>query len=92
MTKKRVEIKDDFEVLPLDVDNSINLKDKEEIQKLKFTINNLIKVVNNAYHQISPFLDQLRNKNYCLVLAIGNTGCGKSTMFTSLIDGPESLE
>lgn len=27
-----------------------------------------------------------------VVLAVGNTGCGKSTMLTSLIDGPNSLQ
>lgn len=27
-----------------------------------------------------------------IVLAIGNTGCGKSTMLTSLVDGPNSLQ
>jgi len=25
-------------------------------------------------------------------VALGNTGCGKCTMFTSLIHGPEALE
>ena len=27
-----------------------------------------------------------------IVLAVGNTGCGKSTMLTSLIDGPNTLQ
>ena len=35
-------------------------------------------------------LKKLQNKN--IILAVGNTGCGKSTMLTSLMYGPESLE
>ena len=27
-----------------------------------------------------------------IILAVGNTGCGKSTMLTSLMYGPEALE
>ena len=30
-------------------------------------------------------------KNADLVVAIGNTGCGKSTMLSSVIFGPDSL-
>lgn len=32
------------------------------------------------------------SKDQDVVLAIGTTGCGKSTMLNSLIWGPESLE
>ena len=35
-------------------------------------------------------LKQLENKD--IILAIGNTGCGKSTMLTSLMYGPQSLK
>ena len=36
-------------------------------------------------------LEQLKKSESCLVLAFGSTGCGKSTMFTSLIEGSQSL-
>ena len=39
------------------------------------------------------FVEQVPNlKDGDLVVAIGNTGCGKSTMMTSLMYGTESLK
>ena len=35
-------------------------------------------------------LDEINNKN--IVIALGDTGCGKSTMLTALVFGPEALE
>ena len=40
--------------------------------------------------QIFPVLKAAEGQN--LVLALGNTGCGKSTMFNGLLFGPDSLE
>ena len=36
-------------------------------------------------------LNEILDKEYIQVLALGNTGCGKSTMLVSLLEGPDSL-
>ena len=40
--------------------------------------------------KVFPLLEEVKGCD--LVLALGNTGCGKSTMFNGLLYGPESLE
>lgn len=87
----QAELSDALNAKPLIIDNSINLMDKSEIGKLKFNIKNLIGVVSKAIYQMDSILQQLQREENTLILAIGSTGCGKSTMFTSLIEGPKSL-
>ena len=60
MEQKPFELENNIIVKPIEIDKSINVNDKEQIDKLKFSIKNLISVVNNAYHKISPMLDQLK--------------------------------
>ena len=46
----------------------------------------LILVLNEAHKRFS-LVD-----NADIVLAVGNTGCGKSTMLSSLLDGASSMQ
>ena len=39
---------------------------------------------------VFQYIDIVRDQN--CIIAFGNTGCGKSTMFNSLIHGPEILK
>jgi len=61
------------------------LKDKECVKKLKCDLKNIYKVLNVAFED----LGEAKDAN--LVVAIGNTGCGKSTMLTSILFGPDAL-
>ena len=56
------------------------------IDQMPLTLTNLM----NSLSEFFNALNQL--KQYDLIIAIGNTGCGKSTMITSLVNGPDSLE
>ena len=47
----------------------------------------LLKAIHN---QIQPFVEMARER--ILILTIGNTGTGKSTLLSSLIYGTDSLE
>lgn len=60
--------------------------DKEEIAKLPITWENIINVLRGAFEG----LEQVNDED--IVVAIGNTGVGKSTMLMSLIYGPQCLE
>jgi len=62
------------------------LVDKEYASRLKTDLNNITAVLGEAYKT----LGQVEKKN--IVVAVGNTACGKSTMLTSLIYGPDKLE
>lgn len=53
---------------------------------MPFTLENLILVLDQIYGQLEVA------KDADLILAIGSTGCGKSTMMTSLVFGPNALE
>ena len=59
--------------------------EKENIEDLKKWISNISEVVRVA---LTKF-DEAKDKD--IILAIGNTGSGKSTMLTSLIYGTEFL-
>ena len=50
------------------------------------SLDNLVMILEEAY----KMLNDINHAN--LILAIGSTGCGKSTMLTSLMFGPDSLE
>lgn len=50
------------------------------------SLDNLVNILDVAYNT----LNEVNNAN--LILAIGGTGCGKSTMLTSLMFGPDALE
>jgi len=50
------------------------------------SLENIVAILEQAFKS----LEFLNDKN--IILAVGNTGCGKSTMLTSLMYGPEALE
>jgi ABC-type nitrate/sulfonate/bicarbonate transport system ATPase subunit len=60
--------------------------EKEAIQNLPCTLEHIARCLNSAFKA----LQQVNDKN--VIMAIGNTGCGKSTMLNGLVLGPESLE
>lgn len=62
------------------------LVDKEFASRLKTDLNNITSVLGEAYKT----LGQVEKKN--IVVAVGNTACGKSTMLTSLVYGSDKLE
>lgn len=49
-----------------------------------------MKNIVSACKEVFPILEKADDKE--IVVALGNAGCGKSTMFTSLVHGPEALE
>ena len=51
-----------------------------------FTLKNVV----NACKEVFPTIEQADDKE--IIVALGNPGCGKSTLFTSLVHGPTSLE
>ena len=61
--------------------------DKEEIKSLRFNLSNIVIVLREVFKRLD--VKDLKEKD--LVLAIGNTGSGKSTMFSALVFGPEKL-
>ena len=66
-------------------DNSKYLN-KENVKPLQFNLDNLVMILEEAYKT----LNKVNQSN--LILAVGNTGCGKSTMMTSLMFGVDALE
>jgi predicted GTPase len=60
--------------------------DKENVLKMHCNLENIVIILEEAF----KFLQKIEGKN--IILAVGNTGCGKSTMLTSLMYGPEALE
>lgn len=58
--------------------NQTNYKD--------FTLKNVV----NACKEVFPAIEKADDKE--IVVALGNPGCGKSALFTSLVHGPSSLE
>ena len=63
-----------------------DLVDKEKVKKLKCNLVNLYRVLQVAFEKLGPA------KDANLVVAVGNTGCGKSTMLTSILYGSDALE
>ena len=66
----------------------IDYTDKEQIKQLPVTLSNLVKVCKLAFDQIEK--TGIQGKG--LILALGNTGCGKSTMISSLVFGAKRHE
>ena len=62
------------------------MSNKAHIEKMAINLNNLVSVLGDAFNLVN------KCKFGNIVLAIGATGCGKSTMLTSLVFGAESLE
>ena len=60
---------------------------KQMVKDKKLTLKNLVKYLSAALKALKP----IENAED-IVLAIGNTGCGKSTMIISLLYGHECLE
>lgn len=67
------------------VDDAFTYK-KEDVEKLHCNLSNIANVVREAFESLDAIDD------HDLILAIGNTGCGKSTMLSSILFGTESLE
>ena len=63
-----------------------DLIDKEKVKRLKCNLRNIYRVLSAAFKQLSPA------HGADLVVAVGNTGCGKSTMLTSVLFGADALE
>lgn len=59
---------------------------KDSIAKMECTLTNLVSILKWAFEKVKCV------ENQDVVVALGNTGCGKSTMFTSLIYGSDALE
>ena len=55
------------------------------MESLKNNLTNLIVVIQDMKNKLKEA------ENQDVILAIGSTGCGKSTMLNSLIWGPESM-
>lgn len=67
------------------LDVQVDSDNKADVENLKANLINLIVVISQMKEKLSYALDQN------VILAIGTTGCGKSTMLNSLIWGPKSL-
>ena len=59
---------------------------KAHVSALPLNLANLVAILERAYKT----LKDIHQAN--LILAVGNTGCGKSTMLTSLMFGTDALE
>ena len=53
-----------------------------------FDLSNIVIVLKEVFNRMD--VKDLRERD--LILAIGNTGSGKSTMFSSLVFGPDHLQ
>ena len=53
---------------------------------------NLINLLLLYRKQHLQYLSKNDDDEYTQVFALGNTGCGKSTMLVSLIEGPDALQ
>lgn len=68
-----------------DEKNDSLVVDKEDIMKMSMTLENVIDTLTQLFVTIEPGNDE------DLVFCIGNTRSGKSTLLTSIVEGPESL-
>lgn len=59
---------------------------KEDVKTMKPDLINLQRILKAGFKKV----DQVKFKN--IILVIGNTGCGKSTILNSMILGAEKLE
>jgi Tfp pilus assembly pilus retraction ATPase PilT len=60
--------------------------DKDTLKQMDCNLVNIAMVLKLVFEQLNAA------DNADLVLAIGNTGCGKSTMLTSIVFGPGHLD
>ena len=68
-----------------------DLTTKDGIKDIELNLQNLIEVTEAIYAKLEEQnIKSLGDKT--IVLSLGSTGCGKSTMFASLVHGPEALE
>jgi ABC-type nitrate/sulfonate/bicarbonate transport system ATPase subunit len=70
----------------MSIEDSTKYLNKDNVKPLHFTLDNLVLVLEQAFKT----LKDINQGN--LILAVGTTGCGKSTMFTSLMFGSDALE
>lgn len=71
---------------PAQIEENLDYSDKNVVKELNLTLDNIVKVSKAVF----PKIQEARDKT--LILACGNTGCGKSTLITSLVFGPNMLE
>ena len=62
------------------------LPTKEQLLGVNVSLTSIVSALRHAFAQFELVDDA------DIVLAVGNTGCGKSTMLSSLVDGPDSLQ
>ena len=55
---------------------------------MRFNLSNIVVVLREVFNRMD--IKDLKERD--LILAIGNTGSGKSTMFSSLVFGPDQLQ
>ena len=58
----------------------------EDVKSLPFQLHEIVCILNAAQYNLENVVDG------DLVIVLGNTGCGKSTMLNSILLGPDSLE
>lgn len=63
-----------------------DLWNSKESNYKNFNLKNVV----SACKEVFGHVEQANDKQ--IIIALGNPGCGKSTMFTSLVYGPQSLE
>lgn len=66
--------------------DGVNFTEKESVRKLNLNLESIVRVSEAVFPYIVAAKDQE------LILACGNTGCGKSTLITSLVFGTDKLE
>lgn len=82
----RVDIPPEVHLKPITLKDDDLTFSKENVAKLSINLYNLIRCLRDAFKGLNII------KGTDIVMAIGNTGVGKSTMLTSLVFGKEKLQ
>lgn len=91
LSRSSLGIRDAVSLMDIDLEEDqdfelINRYSKEFIRKSKISLHNLVLILQSAFKRVKSCKDK------DIVLCLGATGCGKSTMISSLVYGPDSLE
>lgn len=76
---------DDYHVTEEEHQEQVEAIDSEDIKKMHLTLPNLVKCVQHLIQKVKQVED------LDIVIVLGDTGSGKSTMLNSLVFGPKSL-
>lgn len=69
------------------MDSRIGLPlDREVVQNKPVNLNNLVETLRSAFQ----LLEVINGKN--VIICLGNSGCGKSTILNSIVYGSDSLK